>query len=317
MYGYGYQYSAIISGGGNPAAAIFAAYKTRVLADGGVVENDACTIAFLESIGAGIIPSFSFLLDTYSGAAAAYSLRKLRNAYSGDAIRVRRSSDNAELNIGFVSNELDTASLTTFCSGTNGFVTTWYDQSGNGINATQTTAANQPQIVSSGALLTLNGKPKISLDGTNDFLSISSFNYAASNYNSFVGSRDVAGRRLFGLAGTGGLQYLFGLLTDNKYYLQNNTPGYQLSDATDTTIAQVLLTGLRDGAGTQIIYKNSNVIASTIIALSMNNAINSIGLYSASIHSHCNLQEIIYYNLDNSTNRAAIETNINTYYGVY
>ena len=36
MYGYGYQYSAIISGGGNPAAAIFAAYKTRVLTDSGV-----------------------------------------------------------------------------------------------------------------------------------------------------------------------------------------------------------------------------------------------------------------------------------------
>ena len=61
MYGYGYQYSAIINGGGgNPAAAIFGTYKSRVLADGGVVENDACAIAFLESIGAGtdIIPLF-------------------------------------------------------------------------------------------------------------------------------------------------------------------------------------------------------------------------------------------------------------------
>ena len=50
MYGYGYQYSAIISGGGNPAAAIFAAYKTRVLADGGMVENDSCTITFIDTI---------------------------------------------------------------------------------------------------------------------------------------------------------------------------------------------------------------------------------------------------------------------------
>lgn len=56
MYGYGYQYSAIINGGGgNPAAAIFAAYKARVIANGGVVENDACTIAFLESIGVSIL----------------------------------------------------------------------------------------------------------------------------------------------------------------------------------------------------------------------------------------------------------------------
>ena len=50
MYGYGYQYSAIISGGGNPAAAIFAAYKTRVETDGGTVENDSCTITFIDTI---------------------------------------------------------------------------------------------------------------------------------------------------------------------------------------------------------------------------------------------------------------------------
>ena len=50
MYGYGYQYSAIISGGGNPAAAIFAAYKTRTETDGGTVENNACAITFIDTI---------------------------------------------------------------------------------------------------------------------------------------------------------------------------------------------------------------------------------------------------------------------------
>ena len=107
------------------------------------------------------------LLDTYSGAAAAYSLRRLRTAYTGDAIRVRRASDNTEQDIGFVDNELDTSALTTFCSGTDGFVTTWYDQSGNGYDATQGTASNQPQIVSSGSVLTENGKPCVNFTGTN------------------------------------------------------------------------------------------------------------------------------------------------------
>ena len=37
-------------------------------------------------------PAPSLLLDTYPNAAVAYSLRKLRTAYSGSAIRVRRSS---------------------------------------------------------------------------------------------------------------------------------------------------------------------------------------------------------------------------------
>ena len=154
-------------------------------------------------------PSFTGLLDTYSGASAAYSLRKLSSTYLGNCIRVRRSSDNTEQNIGFVNNVLDTASLLTFCGAGNGFVTTWYDQSGNANNATQTTAANQPQIVSSGSMITTNGKNSISFDGTNDSLNLAStINVSASNYNSFVGKRDASGRRLMGLTGgQGGAAY--------------------------------------------------------------------------------------------------------------
>ena len=112
------------------------------------------------------IAQFVGLLDAYPSASAAYSLRKLRTAYTGSAIRVRRASDNTEQNIGFVNNILDTASLTSFCSGTNGFVTTWYDQSGNANNAEQATAAKQPQIVSSGSIINVNSKPCIQFTNT-------------------------------------------------------------------------------------------------------------------------------------------------------
>lgn len=54
---------------------------------------------------------FDGMLDQYGDAAAAYSLRKLRNGYTGDAIRVRRSSDNTERDMGFYDNDLDTAAL--------------------------------------------------------------------------------------------------------------------------------------------------------------------------------------------------------------
>jgi hypothetical protein len=74
--------------------------------------------------------SNNLLLDRFAeGMAAAYSLSQLFTTYTGYAIRVRRSSDNAEADIGFDGTDLDTASLTSFCSGTDGFVTTWYDQS--------------------------------------------------------------------------------------------------------------------------------------------------------------------------------------------
>lgn len=64
-------------------------------------------------VGPRRIPS-PLLLDTYPNAAVAYSLRKLRTAYTGNAIRVRRSIDNAEQDISFVGNDLDTASMLDF-----------------------------------------------------------------------------------------------------------------------------------------------------------------------------------------------------------
>jgi len=104
---------------------------------------------------------FVGLLDTYPGASVAYSLRLLSSTYAGSAIRVRRSSDNTEQNIGFSSGELDTAALLSFCGAGNGFVTTFYDQSGNAKNSVQTSAGSQPRIVLSGSLETLNSKSTI------------------------------------------------------------------------------------------------------------------------------------------------------------
>jgi hypothetical protein len=108
------------------------------------------------------------LLDVAGNSAFALSMRKLRSSYTGSAIRVRRSSDNAEQDIGFDAlGNLDTSSLNSFCSGTNGFVRTWYDQTGNGRDATQTTSANQPQIYKSATgIVTQNSLPSIEFSST-------------------------------------------------------------------------------------------------------------------------------------------------------
>jgi hypothetical protein len=56
------------------------------------------------------------LLDTYTGAGGAYSVRLLRTAYTGDAMRIREDSGNTETDIGFDSNgDLDTAAIKSFC----------------------------------------------------------------------------------------------------------------------------------------------------------------------------------------------------------
>ena len=130
-------------------------FIARIKADGGTVENRACLLADVKALDPQpiVVPEFTGLLDTYSGAAAAYSLRLLDNTYTGDAIVVRRASDNTTQAIGFVNNELDTASLESFCSGTDGFVAVWYDQSGSGNDAAQGNPANQPKIYFFGTIL--------------------------------------------------------------------------------------------------------------------------------------------------------------------
>jgi hypothetical protein len=52
--------------GGLSAASIFAIYKRRVIADGGIVENDACTIAFLRRMNATPASSYQVEYDEYT-----------------------------------------------------------------------------------------------------------------------------------------------------------------------------------------------------------------------------------------------------------
>lgn len=261
-------------------------------------------------------PAPQLLLDTYPNAAAAYSLRKLRTAYTGNAIRVRRSSGiPAEQDIGFVNNVLDTASLLTFCGAGDGFITTWYDQSGNGNNATNSTAIAQPQIVSSGAMILINGKPSIQFDGSNDQLNLGSVITAgASSFNSFVAKRAASGDNFLALSKKDTIGYLLGSIS-NTYYYQPKTTQYQASSATDTTTNQLLITG-QNNAGTMSIFKNGSTITSTASNLTYSPTIDTVGRYSG-LFSKCNIQETIFYNTNQSTNRSGIESNINTFYTIY
>jgi hypothetical protein len=118
------------------------------------------------------VSPISYLMDTYTGATLAYSLRKLSSTYSGDAIRVRRSSDNTEQNIGFDSNgNLNTSALLSFVGAGSGYVSTFYNQVGSN-NLVQTVASYQPQIVDSGVLITKSNKPSIK------YSTIQMFNFA-------------------------------------------------------------------------------------------------------------------------------------------
>ena len=289
----------------------------------------------------GIIPSiasFTGLLDLYPSAAAAYSLRKLRAAYTGSAIRVRRSSDNTEQDIGFSGANLDTSALTTFCSGTNGFVTTWYDQSGNARNATQTTALDQPQIVSSGSVILENSKPSISFNNnrlsiltglniTNNIGKWYAFSVAKSDDNTsstqrFIylfstGISSTASRILFGKNSSN-------LIINGGRRLDSDSFAGATSSAT-ITLNRSLYSAVLDYANSDAYtYLNNSQIASNTSfhvdgnTSSTDSATAQIGADgNGSQNWFGNMQELVIYNTDQNSNLSGINTNINSFYFIY
>jgi hypothetical protein len=129
----------------------------------------SCLVDAINGFGSGFANSNSLnikstILDIYpTSQFRCYYLTLQRGAYYGNpCIRVRRSGDNSETNIGFdTSGNLDTANLTAFViagGGTqNGFIVTYFDQTTNAVNTTQTTPSKQAQIVSSGVVMTNGG----------------------------------------------------------------------------------------------------------------------------------------------------------------
>jgi hypothetical protein len=211
------------------------AYVARVKADGGVVEAIGCVPLAVWDWTDSFAPTNpvppTLLLDLYPNAAAAYSLRKLRAAYSGSAVRVRKevSSVSSETDIGFAADgSLDTASLLAFASDADSgdvFVVTWYDQSLSN-NATQSTAANQPKIVSGGSLVTENGKPAIDFDGVNDYFTLGGTNDAGMvgnisvfsvNKNLGVSTSVVISTGLTGSSSASLMQWSITGNTSNRY----------------------------------------------------------------------------------------------------
>ena len=101
-------------------------------------------VTTLESIGA--LDGLGTTI--YTQTVGAYALRRLFGLYAGPQVRLRRSTDNAETDVYFnINGSIQNLNLTTWLGGGTGYVTTWYDQSGNGNNVTQATTSKQPKYV--------------------------------------------------------------------------------------------------------------------------------------------------------------------------
>jgi hypothetical protein len=254
------------------------------------------------------------LLDTYSGASAAYSLRRLSSTYTGDAVEVYNGSSYAD--IGFnVFGELDTVALAAHCGSNDGFVSKWYDQSGNTNTAAQTATANMPKIYDgTTGVVTENGKPAVQFDGSNDYVSTADFTAEAQPfYFSLVISPDsTALARLIDTNGTDTNNRINVTLDGSTYGIN---AGNTISGGTTSTTQQLLTADF--DTTSSFVYKNGSQIISgdagtrNIDSIRIGANKNGIQVLNGT------MQEVIFYNSDQSSNRTNIEDNINTFYNIY
>ena len=251
------------------------------------------------------------LLDLYPNASAAFSFRKLRTAYTGFCIRVASSAlGNPTADIGFVSDVLDTAALLTFAGLNTCRIMTWYDQSGNGNNATQSIFTDAAIIVNAGTLVTDGGK--VAING-NKFLLLNSAIVPNTSYAGFsVMSRTIANAQITSFSG-GGVPIISLAQIDGNMYNYNkvNEIRYGFPNT-----GRFLFTTL-NFANAQSAYLN-NVIQPLVVgtAVGGGNFIQVMG-WNGGQFFNGKAQEFILYNFDQTANNSTINTNINTYYSIY
>jgi hypothetical protein len=284
------------------------------------------------------VAAANLLLDDYPNASLAFSLRKLDKDYSGSAIRVRRSNDNAEQDIGFTANgDLDTAALKTFVGANSGFITTWYEQL-FGRNATQTTAANQPRIVNAGVVDRESGDVALVFDGTNDFLRENvTFLLVANTTLYTVASRRNNVNALRCIFSTGILTAAvsgFGFFyIDNAQGFQNNLfmqsryasqTSRTFGNYTNTINENHLIFGVTTTTASNAWYNGGNNTTLTYTAETNTNSTTNgiigarLQLITPGFYHNGTISEIVVWGSTNQTsNRTGIENNINSYYGIY
>lgn len=106
------------------------------------------------------------ILDSYlNDISFAFSMRVLESDYNGPLVRLRRDSDNEEMDFGWGDNDIVDINAINIWKGTdNVYLVIWYDQSGLERDAIQIDTGKQPQFYTNASL------PHFQGDGSNDFL---------------------------------------------------------------------------------------------------------------------------------------------------
>ena len=217
----------------------------------------------------------------------------------------------------------------------NGFVETWYDQSGNSRDITQTTADNQPKIVSSGALVTAtNNLPAIDFTTSvtrlvrTEFLTGQLSTYfstyqgeAGDSAETQVVVRQGANYRISNSIQTSGK--IRAQLRDGGGDAVNLDAGGDL--ATGSPLLQTTLIGARGANGLTVFVNGASEangdtsdIEDTDFAAADSGDFAIGAIYNSNSFDFVGKgQEFIFYHSNLSSDRTVIESNINNHYSIF
>jgi len=287
----------------------------------------------LEISASGGVGPTTYLLDDFpTGLLAGWSLRQISSTTTS-IIRVRRALDNQLQN--FTGIEIANGTLSTWCNGGAGYLETWYDQSGNGIHASQSSLSLQPQIVDIfGNVILQNGKPSILFNGSqylentsqgltsgsySGYLSLFAVNRrTSSSGGAFLTERDTTKVKSF---------QIFNYTTD--YYISSDGAAPSSNQTTDSTAYSAtsnlnIWTQRQFSSGLDSLWINGT--GRTVSApVGGGNTVTDgssglrIGVREGSVGAGWNgyISEMIGYGIDIDAARIDIETAINNHYAMY
>ena len=290
--------------------ATFATAKAALLA--GLNETDATaetrgTLPLsLKMVRTTSVAAADLLLDTYTGATAAYSVRKLDKDYTGNCMRIRRDSDDAETDIGFDGNgDLSTTAIATHCASANGYIVTLYDQSGNSYNATQSTASAQPQIYNGSAVITENGKPAPTFSGSQYLTATAASASAITTIH--VSKNDTFTKAFGAFLGYFNFHLSSGFAWRASSYVSitaNSNQNLHFGKFESGTVSYAI------NGNTYTTGTGQTAASSSDIYLGTNSG---LSIFLNGVMQEC----IIYNSAQDDTNRTGIESDINGYFSIY
>jgi hypothetical protein len=201
----------------------------------------------------------------------------------------------------------------------NGYVQTWYDQSGEGRNGEQDTAANQPKIVVNGLLQKdTDGNPYLKFEGS-QYLRV----YKNGSLSEGLILPDI--QNTFSVSVSSSTTPIDKFVcqanrSQDKYYLYNNkiTIGDSQTVRDDPTInTKNVRSVTANFLGLFSLYLNSSLVGTKNYTGSVAGGDSTIGAtYGGGSGHEGSIYELVFYRTDQSSNRPAIEANIANQYGI-